>query len=75
MLTFAATFIRGDNFLCDFGREAVMDKVHEGFDILDREAPHTFLAFPDHVSDIGEFAIRKPANPFDKIVTVFGKMV
>jgi len=71
MLTLAATFIRGDNLLCDFRGKAVMDMVHERFNILNREAPHTFLTHLDHVRDIGEFAIRQPPNPFDKIVTVF----
>jgi hypothetical protein len=71
MLTLTPGLIRGNNFLCDFRREAIMDKMYERFDVLYREAPHTFLTSLDHIGDIGEFAIRKPSNPLDKIVTVF----
>jgi len=75
MLTLATGFIRGDNFLCDFRREPVMDKMYERVDILDREATHTLLPLGDHVGDIRKFFIGESANPLDKIVTVLCKMV
>jgi hypothetical protein len=71
MLTLATGFIRGDNFLCDFRREPVMDKTYERVDILDREATHTLLPLEDHVGDIHKLFIGESANPLDKIVTVF----
>jgi hypothetical protein len=57
MLTLATGFIRGDNFLCDFRGEPVMDNMNKRFDILDREATHTLLPLGDHVGDIRKLFI------------------
>jgi len=52
-----------------------MDDLHEGFHVLNRQAPHAFLPFIDHAGKVGEFLVAEPADPLDEIIVVFGEMV
>ena len=75
MLALAATFIYGDNLLCHFRRDTVMDKVHECFNIFEREAAHALLPFQDHFDNVDQFIVREPVDSLDVIFTVLGEMV
>ena len=75
MLALVAGLVCGYDLLCDIFREPVMNKVDKRLDILYRKTTHALLSFLDHFRDIREFLIIEPADPLNKIITVFGEMV